>query len=237
MLTSKENIKTKRMSLLDKIKTGIAVLAVAGAVGCSSADKKTDYPAWVLPVNVAAGYFGAIATHEAGHALAAKLGGAKKINVDILPSRRDGTNYLGYTEYGGTTLSDSEETWFSVAGPLAGFGAEIASREMLKTGYVPEVAQPTLQWYAVLNKLFGYWEIGNGILREKDADFGKEDIGIALGFLGAKLSYDVYEVLTDKGPFFDVLVGEEFYKRPEKELKLSLESSVDGVGLFFTKRF
>ena len=225
------------MRLLNKIKVSLAYLAVAGTLGCSSAGKKIEYPAWVMPVNMAAGYFGAVATHEAGHALAAKLGGAKKVRIDILPGRAGGDSYLGYTEYEGPTLSDTEEKWFNVAGPLAGFGADIASRELLKTGYVLEAAQPTLQWYAVGNKLFSYLEIGNGLLRRKNSDFGKEDIGMTLGFWGAKLTYDVYEALTDKGPFFDVLAGEGFYQRPEKQIKLSLESSVDGAGLFLIKKF
>lgn len=222
------------MSLLNKIKTGLAALAVS-TVGCSSADKKVDYPVWMLPVNMAAGYFGAIATHEAGHAIAGKLAGGRKIDVDVLPVRREGGDHLGYTKVNKGHFNHRENTIFNISGPLANYGAEILSREVLKTGRVPEVVQPTVQWYAVGNKLLGYWEISGGLMRKKDRDLGKENIGISVGFLAAKLAYDIHEILSDDGIFFDALEGKRFYK--PKTIDVNLESTGDDVGVFFTKRF
>lgn len=222
------------MSLLNKIKTGLAALAVAGAVGCSSADKKTEYPQWMIPVNIAAGYFGAIATHEAGHALAAKLGGAKKIKVDILPGRYDGGDHLGYTKYGGTILSDTEKTRFNVAGPLAMYGVGITTRETLKTGHVPDVVQPTLQWYALFNKLLTYLEIDGGLMRKKQADLGKENLGIAVGFLAAQLAYDIYDIGSDN-KFWDVFNGSTFYKPKKVSVEVGLLE--DGIMLSVGMRF
>ncbi|MBI4141839.1 hypothetical protein HY484_02870 [Candidatus Woesearchaeota archaeon] len=221
------------MSLLNKIKTAAATVAVA-SVGCSSTEKK-EYPTWMLPVNAAAGYFGAVATHEAGHALAAKLGGAKKIKVDVLPGNYNNDGFhLGYTESNGTSLSKSEYTWFNVAGPLANFGEGIIVRETLKTGYVPNIVQPTLQWVALWNKCFGYSEAINGLVRRKNTDFGKENIGIPLGFIAAQMAYDIYDFGSDQR-FMDVLTGEKFYE--PKKTEVSLETTTDGIGLFVTKRF
>lgn len=225
------------MTLISKITSALATLLLGATVGCSSAEKKIEYPKAMFPVNIAAGYFGAVATHEAGHALAAKAAGVEHVNIDILPVRKDGEQHYGYTKYGGVWLTGADRTMFNVSGPLAMYVGNIATREALKTGYVPNAVQPTLQWYSLFNKSLTYAEAIEGIARAKHTDLGKERVGIALGFLAAGLAYDIYDLGTDKGPFFKVLAGQEFYEPEKKKTTLSLQTDSDSVGLFVSKRF
>ena len=74
-------------------------------------------------------------------------------------------------------------------------------------------------------------------MRRKEADLGKENIGIAAGILGAQVAYDLYEALTDKGTFWQVLSGDKFYEKPEKKITLGMEADPDSIGFFVSKRF
>lgn len=233
------------MRLLDIIKKGIAVLAVS-TVGCSSAEKiqseqsseghrkgETDYPAWMLPVNVAIGYFGSLATHEGGHALAGKLAGGEKIRVSLLPEQKDGQFSFGSTEMYGD-FSKTEDFAIDVAGPAATFVGGVGSRELLKTGRVPNVAQPTLAWYAALDKIGTYQQALVGIARRKHTDLGKQHVSVGIGLLAAQLAYDIYDIGSDD-KFTDVLLGKDFYE--PKKVSLNLEPIKDGIMLSFGVRF
>jgi len=60
---------------------------------------------WLLPVNIAAAYFGSVALHEGGHAITAEAFGATDVDVYVLPRKdRNGNQHLGLTTYKGERL-------------------------------------------------------------------------------------------------------------------------------------
>ncbi len=231
------------MSLVNKLCKALAVTTIAAAIGCSGTDKKINYPLTALPLNITTGYFGAMATHESTHALTAKIAGARSVDVDIIPGKKfnyeTGSKkfFFGYTKYKGD-LTKNEELFFDLSGPLAMFTADKTIRELLKKGYVHQELQPTFQWYALFNKFFVYQESIMGIARRKSSDLGKHQIGVAEVLLGTQFAYDIYDFgFSDGTKFFDVLLGNDFYKPKKDDFSFRLEKIEDGFGLFVIKKF
>src|SRR3989338_11390855 len=242
------------MSLTDKIKKTFFVGLAALAVGCSllsnesnkrseSPVQKINYPLWALPANIAAGYFGGVATHEGGHALVGVTQGIKIMDFNILPgySKLDGSEkpflYLGFTTFSGD-LSNNERLIFDSAGVAASFLAGIGTRELLKTGCVPQELQPTLAWYALSNKALNYFQsVGGVIKRSEDNDLGRHNPSLACAFLGLQLAYDIYDIGFSDDKFFEVLIGDDFYRNKDKKFDISFESNGVESGIFFVKKF
>lgn len=242
------------MNLVDKIKSAALAGICALAIGCSgnsprgsgiddavgSDTKKLNYPVWALPVNLAAGYFGGVATHEAGHVLVGTIQGVKITNFDVLPGSGsfDGTQenlYLGRTFIQGH-LSKTEMRIFDISGPATTFVVGIGSRELLKTGYVPKELQPSLAWYAIGNKAMTYYQGFAGLKGSKSNDFGRHDQTLPLVALGLQFAYDIYDLGNDE-KFLDVLIGANFYTKEDNSFKISFESTPDEAGIFFVKKF
>lgn len=210
------------------------VALCAALTGCSSSQKfEADVAKYALPANVAIAYFGAIGTHEAGHAITAQSMGADKIRVSVFPGTTEKGSFLGYTTYyrNSEKFSSKEDTILGVAGPSVSFVSGMWPRELLKTEEVPELLQPTLQWYALGNKAMSYSNIINGLIRQKGSDLGDEHVGISIGFLAVSLAYDIYDILSDDpARYFGVLIGEKFYK---KEKQVELVSEFDNEFMYF----
>lgn len=221
------------MNLNDLIKKSFIALTTVFAIGCSSTDKKPSYPTWMAPVNaVGAAYFGALATHEGTHALAAKLSGGKNIRVDILPQAQPNGVNFGATKCDGN-ITANEQMFISVAAPYANFSVEIATKELLKTGRVPKHFQPTLAWYSLGNKIAIYYQAGLGLARFPTADLGKQPVGFAIGLLAGQIAYDVYDYgFRDNKSLIDVLLGNDFYEQPDKKLSVHIGQIDDGFGVF-----
>ncbi|GEM_PF-5628390 len=243
------------MNLVDKIKNAAIIGVCALAIGCSGNSprgsgldeiagrntKKINYPVYALPVNLAVGYFGGIATHEAGHVLVGTIQGIKITDFDILPGHGslNGTQenlYLGRTIIRGH-LSTTELRIFDIAGPASTFIAGIGSRELLKTGYVPKELQPSLAWYAVGNKAMTYYQAFAGLKGSNSNDFGRHDQTLPLVGLGLQFAYDIYDLGFSDKKFFDVLIGADFYTKDNEGVNISFESAPDEAGIFFVKKF
>lgn len=221
-----ENIINKVNALLG----GLAV--VASLAGCASSQKQAHFEADVakysLAANMAAGYFGALGTHEGGHALTAALVGANSIDVSVLPQKHNGLSTLGYTSYErATPLRGWEESAFNVSGPGVNLAAGIAARELLKTGEAPAMIQPTLQWYALGNKILFYWEAVNGIAGTRGSDLSKERPWVPATMLGFEALCDVVDILITDSPskYLGVLSGSSFYEPEEKRFSIELWST------------
>lgn len=190
----------------------IVVMLCVVFTGCSSVSEKDIYKA-AIPLNLGAAYFGSIGTHEGGHGLTAWALGGRDIQIDVIPQSREGTTYLGYTtaKYN-HSITPLEDTFFNVSGPGINIFAHIFTREMLKTGLLPEPIQPTIQCYSLANMIGGYGEIVFGLARLPTADLGKEQIWISGILLTSALLYDIYDLfLCDDERYLTVIGGEKFY--------------------------
>lgn len=188
---------------------------------------------YFTPVYFTAGYFGSVAVHQAGHTLAAYSLGAK--SVDVLPATKNNIFHGGFTKYTTSkSFNDKEKNYFNISGPAIQLTANIITREALKTGEIPYILQPTLQWFAIYNKTFVYAESIRGISRNPHADLGKEDIWIPLVFLGTELIYDFYDIYTDDiETFFCVLSGAKFYEKKDKKVGISFNNKDNGSFIGF----
>ena len=221
--------------LINSVKNFIAGIAVAVAVnGCASSQRherwEADAAKYAIPLNMAASYFGGLGTHEGGHALTAALLGGNSIEVSVLPSRHDGSFLFGYTSFERTKpLREWEESVLNISGPGINLVAGIAAREILKSGEVPALIQPTLQWYAIGNKGAFYWNCIKGIAGVKTADLGKEELWVPITMLFAGLTYDVFDIFVDDSPsrYLEVLFGESFYGTDDANVSMELSSSRD----------
>src|SRR5579859_5139126 len=152
------------------------LLFILTMAGCTAVSAKKPEPDAIeptaskilLPVNIAAGYFGSIASQEAGHSLAAIVMGADKISVSVLPDSNS------FDHLGSTTItmhrqtSTLEDTFFNISGTLSGISTDVFFRELLKSGEVPYVMQPTLQWCSVFCKAGAYAELMFGLCKAQD---------------------------------------------------------------------
>jgi len=207
------------------------VLFLAAFLGCNAPEGRTEPVSTqppstalrvgtklALPISLAAAYFGSVATHEGGHALAGWCAGADRIKLTIIPGEADDGNfYYGYTQnYFKKRLPSSlEDSFINVSGPLTQqLAGHIFPRELLKTGYVPDALQPTLQWYAVISDGGTYGEILLGLFRRHNADLGKERPWVTYAFLAGTVGYDIFDFFFDDDPrrYMGVLVGESFYQ-------------------------
>ena len=231
------------MLTLERVLTKIHLTVLAGALfvlnGCSNYSlKENDVMAALAPVNMIAGYFGAVGTHEGAHALTAKLYGAESVQVSVIPEHdNSGAFYLGTTDYSKYGhISDMESTLFNISGPASMFAGHAVARETLKTNNVPHILQPTLQWYALSNKVGYYYHTISGLARDKNSDLGKEEAWISATFLFAGIAYDAYDILSDDiGRYFGVLGGQKFYEPENSNIKPVFHS--DGKSAFFGIKF
>ncbi|MBI4016362.1 MAG: hypothetical protein HY363_01575 [Candidatus Aenigmarchaeota archaeon] len=213
--------------IVKKARAMLAGISLAASMGCASLgnDNRERLVMGLIPVNAAAGYFGAVATHEGGHALTAAALGSEHVDVDVLPSRMNGNFYYGRTSADTSQYSETDRSLFNTSGPAINLVAQVISREALKTGSVPAVLQPTLQWYALANKVAFYSNVIRGLERNDAADLGKEDLWVSLVFLTAGLSYDIYDLLSDSpSRYFGVLFGVRFYEPQEERMHLEFSA-------------
>jgi hypothetical protein len=214
----------------------LILLAAVTLSGCTTTRQFDSNAAkWLLPVNIAAAYFGSVALHEGGHAITAKSFGASDIDVYVLPKKdSNGNQHLGLTTYYGE-FSDTEYAAISALGPAAQFLGHVGSRELLKTTYVPRIIQPTIAWFGLFNQVGYYYHVVNGLFRNKKTDLGKEDVWISWVMLGGGLVYEIYDFfLADKPEEkFKVLFGEHFYEpEPKKDYAFRLLSGPTHGGGF-----
>jgi hypothetical protein len=177
----------------------------------------------LLPVSLVAAYFGAMGTHEGGHALAATAYGADSIKINILPSKFEGRFHLGLTSATYSNRINSTQDFLSnISGPSSVLAGQIMSRELLKTGLLPLVLQAPMQWYAVGCKFQFYGEVLWGISRIKTSDFGKEPVWAPLAFGVGGLLYDIWDIVFCDNPerYFKCLVGEAFYHTETEQRRL-----------------
>lgn len=204
------------MRLKSVIASAIVGLSALVSSGCSTymtrGEKwERDGSKWMVVPNVVGAYFGTVAVHEGAHALTAELQGADSVSVDVLPGKNDeGKYYLGYTEYKGKTFTGLEDTLFNVSGPAINGVAHLGFRAVLRSGYVPNVAQPTLAWLALGNKVAFYYQTIRGLAGDGDSDLGKEEKWISGVMLAGGLLIDILDFETDDN-YLSVLVGERFY--------------------------
>jgi len=198
--------------------------------------KEKTYLKPTLPISLGLSYFGGIALHEAGHATAGLLIGSNKIKLSILPGRDDeGNTHLGYTTaYFRRSPSKAEDVLFDALGPTFAFAGQILAREVLKTGYVPIILQPSLQIFSFVTKMQFYSEVGLGLLRKKTADFGKHPTYLPIAFGLAGLSYDIWDIVycDDFFKYMRVLVGEDFYIKSKLDM-FSLNTDGSSINLVY----
>lgn len=202
--------------------------------GCASfkAGWEKDASKWLLPVNVAAAYFGSVALHEGGHAITGELLGADDVRVDVLPTRdNEGVYHLGLTtiKSEGDKFSDADITLFRAMGPTAALAGHVLTRELLKTNALPKIVQPTFAWFELFNHIGFYYHVFNGIGGNKYTDLGQEDVWISWAMLGGVLIYDLYDIFFDDlGVLegierrFAVLFGEKFYESKPSSRRIKL---------------
>jgi hypothetical protein len=215
----------------------LLLLAAVTFSGCATSRQFDSTAAkWLLPVNIAAAYFGSVALHEGGHAITANAFGASDIDVYVIPKKdSDGNQHLGLTTYYGE-FSDIEHTTISALGPSAQFLGYVGAREVLKTTYVPRIIQPTIAWFGVFNQVGYYYHVVNGLFRNKKTDLGKEEAWISWIMLGGGLLYEFYDFfLVDKPEKkFQVLFGEYFYEpKPKNDYAFKILSGPARGGGFF----
>lgn len=190
--------------------------------GCANSRwTQEDTAKAVIPAAIVGGYFASTTIHELGHAAAAEVSGAYRIKLTLYPTRDEGSFHLALTKsWYRRDLEPYEETFHSVAGPLANLSMHTALRQVLRTGYVPVAAQTTVRWLSFMSQGAVYGELLFGFLRLKGKDFGKEPLWVCFPVLGGILVYDIFDLITD-GPrrYFGSLVGAEFYTKQDSQLK------------------
>lgn len=182
--------------------------------GCSSIEyPESDISKWLVPINAAVGYFGAVGLHEGGHALTASVFGARDVAVTVLPGQDDDNKqYLGRTTARFDNPSDLELTLFNVSGPTFMFMGHLWTRALLRTGQVPKLAQPTVAWFNIMNQIGYYGNIIAGLARIEHKDLGKEEVWISGVMLVGSLTIDLIDFFSDDPKrYFGVLIGENFY--------------------------
>lgn len=204
----------------------ILVLLLLLQTGCASFFKKDnweqDATKWALPASVAAAYFGSVGWHEGGHALTGIALGADQTDVSVLPTKDDeGNQHLGLTtiRFREGSFSDTDITLYRTMGPTANFVGHVGTRELLKSGYLPKVIQPTVAWFSLFNQISYYYHTISGIARKGSTDLGKEERWIAISMFAGGILYDIYDMFFSDNPeqALGVLFGEKFYE-PNKEL-------------------
>lgn len=200
--------------------------------GCSNFNFQTDGPKFLLPLNLAAGYFGTVAVHEGGHAAAGVALGGDQLEVDMLPAKDDDGNFhLALTTIRvPDSWSKTDESLFLSMGPTASFLAHVSSRELLKSGYVPNELQSTLAWFSLCNSVSYYFHVASGLARIESSDMGKQDAWISGVMLVGAMTYDLYDILSDNGNYLNVLIGEGFYEPNDKRYRLLSQVFPDGGG-------
>jgi len=105
-------------------------------------------------------------------------------------------------------------------GPMAQFLGHVASRELLKTTYMPRIIQPTIAWFGLFNQIGYYYHTVQGLFRNKKTDLGNEEIWVSAVMLGGGLLYEIYDFYLAEKPErkFQVLFGEYFYEPEPKEI-------------------
>lgn len=200
--------------------------------GCSVLNDRAtaeETAKYLIPVNAAVAYFGTVGVHEAGHALTAKALGADSVKVSLLPVREEGNFHFAYTTAYHKGWSKTEESLFNTMGLTASFLTHVGTRELLKTGYVPKMLQPTFAWLSLFNRGSFYFHALAGLARSKSTDLGKEDPWVSAVMLLGIVSYDVYDFLIDEGPTYKVLIGADFYEPKEDRLRF-VSSLLPGGG-------
>lgn len=200
----------------------------------------------LLPVSITAAYFASLATHEyGGHYVTMSLYGMDHLKVDLMPGHDESGNlYFGFTSghYYGKAPNQDEDLIINTSGPIAQYGGHVLSRELLKEGYIPNILQPTFQWYSLFGRSGFYGEIILGLARAKSSDFGKEPIWYSFLFGGIAVIYDIYDLLFCDNPerYLKSLVGEAFYE-PRKKLfghfDFSFLSERGGGGVLVSAKF
>lgn len=218
---------------------------VVGAVCLAGCVTPRTAARLAVPANLGLAYFGTVGIHEGGHVLGAEAVGLahgdvsnQTIRVDFLPVRdKEGQFHMGLTtvRHAGE-WSDTDMTWFRIAGPATSFAAHIACRELLKVGVggaASPYLQPSLAWLSFGNQLSYYGHVVAGLARIKSTDLGQEDVWISVAFLVGGLSYDLFDLFSDPDPTgalrFKVLIGEEFYSGSGS--RLGIVSSPGFLGL------
>lgn len=185
----------------------------------------------LLPINIAAAYFGSIGAQEGGHCLAAMAMGADRFQVTVLPN-------LSALELGQTTvemhrnMSSLESTFFNISGTMSGMASDVFTRELLKSGEVPKIMQPTLQWFSLFAKSGAYGELLYGIAKVQD--YRDVDRWITFSLIGGYLTYNIYDLfISDRiDRYFKVLVGEDFYAKSNKAGIFELVAAPQSGGAF-----
>ncbi len=216
-------------TILGKCRAFAAALSLTAVIGCAS-PRLQGNATYLAPANAAIGYFGAVATHEMGHAVTYAALGADSVEVSVVPERVNGRFTVGYASYSGETFSGAKDSLSGISGPLANLFAHAGAREALKTGSVPRSIQPALQWYALMNKCQFYLNIINGFQRDRTFDLGREDLWVSAALLLAGISYDIYDIGTDSPErYFGVLIGNAYYEPQERSVELIVGSDFLGV--------
>jgi len=205
----------------------LIILSITNA-GCSTLEKLSveDTSKYLIPVNIAAGYFGSVGLHEAGHAITGYGIGADSVKVSVLPEQDDKEKWhLGLTsikkERG---ISELENTLFLTMGPTASFLGHASSRIALRSGELPYILQPTVAWFDLFNQISFYYHTISG-LSKGHTDLGKTDRWISGVMLGGVLLFDVVDFVLEGDPLkrFKVLFGEDFYENKTEKLKPSCD--------------
>jgi len=208
----------------------VMLLMCSMSGGCATTrEQDSTIAKWMIPVNVAAAYFGSVGLHEGGHAITASALGASDVKVYMLPKKDDeGNQHFALTTYRGREgqFNDTDFSLINAMGPTAQWVGHVGSRELLKTEHIPRLMQPTLGWFALFNQIGFYAHTLYGISRLKGTDLSKEPVWVSLVMLGGGLAYDIYDFATeDKVEHrFQVLFGEHFYE-PHDRPKLRVVSA------------
>ena len=207
------------------IQTALSIFLILSITGCNLLTKQNEknISKWMIPTNLAIGYFGAVGFHEVGHALTAEAIGAEGTRISVLPSKDDnGNRRFGSTKTQLDNPTDLESTLFNVAGPTAMFIGHMGTRVLLRSGYVPRLMQPIMAWFGLFNQLGYYGQTIYGLARVKHADLGKEKTWISAVMLLGGLTIDLIDFFNDEpDKYFGVLFGGSFYEK-EKETDLEL---------------
>jgi hypothetical protein len=221
----------------------IFLLTLLFLTGCSSLsfEDERELHRWMVPANIAAGYFGAVGWHEGGHAFTAMALGAEDVNVTAWPTKDDeGHWHLGLaTARFPKEPSDLELTLFRTMGPTAMWVGHMGVRGLLRTGHIPRAIQPTLRWFSLFNQIGFYGQAVLGLARAESTDLGKERAWISGVMLAGGLAIDLVDFLTDTPDrYFGVLFGEHFYdNKKEKRFGTIAAPSRDGGFIGFWLRW
>ncbi len=179
------------------------LLALACLAGCSA-----QHVAVVPELGLA--YFGSVATHEAGHALAAWSYDERHVSVSVLPAG----GWLGETTFASSKPPSSGELLvFNVSSEIADEAGHVATRAALRLGLVPETFQPLVQWFSLAVDFNAYLHGILGLVRARTSDLGREPVWISVVLLATLFAFDLCDILTDDpSRYFLVLFGDARYE-------------------------